>query len=59
MSAVGLYLGFVGVEGPEDCAFCALPRFRVVDTVDEEGETEDVGEEDELLRWKLRTWTDL
>jgi len=27
----------------------------MVDTIDEEGETEDVGEEDELLRWKLRT----
>jgi len=47
------------MEGPEDCAFCALRRFRMVDTIDEEGETEDVGEEDELLRWKLRTWTDL
>ncbi len=43
------------MEGPEDCAFCALRRFRMVDTIDEEGETEDVGEEDELLRWKLRT----
>jgi len=49
LGTVGLYLSFVGVEGPEDCAFCALRRFRVVDAVDEEGETEDVGEEDELL----------
>lgn len=37
------------VEGPEDGAFGAGGRFGVVDGVDEEGEAEDVGEEDEFL----------
>jgi hypothetical protein len=39
----------VGVEGAEDCAFGAGGGFGVVDGVDEEGEAEDVGEEDEFL----------
>ena len=47
--AVGYGFCFVGVEGAEDRAFCRGGRFRVVDCVDEEGEAEDVGEEDEFL----------
>ena len=49
LRAVGLGLGFVGVEGAEDCAFGAGGGFGVVDAVDEEGEAEDVGQEDEFL----------
>jgi len=41
--------GVVRVEGPQHGAFGRVRGFGVVDVVDEEGETEDVGEEDELL----------
>ena len=40
---------FVRVEGAEYSAFGGGGGFRVVDRVDEEGEAEDVGEEDEFL----------
>jgi len=39
----------VGMERPEDRAFGGVRGFGVVDRVDEEGETEDIGEEDEFL----------
>jgi hypothetical protein len=39
----------VGVEGAEDCAFGGRGGFGVIEGVDEEGEAEDVGEEDEFL----------
>jgi hypothetical protein len=39
----------VRVEGPEDGAFGAGGGFGVVDCVDEEGEAEDIGEENEFL----------
>jgi hypothetical protein len=41
--------GVVGVEGPEDGAFGGVWGFGVVDGVDEEGEAEDVGKENEFL----------
>lgn len=41
--------GFVGVEGAEDGAFGCVGGFGVGEGVDEEGEAEDVGEEDEFL----------
>ena len=41
--------GVVGVEGAEDGAFCRVGGFGMVDRVDEEGETDYVGEQDELL----------
>jgi hypothetical protein len=41
--------GVVGVEGPEDGAFGGAWGLGVVDGVDEEGEAEDVGEENEFL----------
>jgi hypothetical protein len=37
------------VEGAEHGAFCGVGRFGVVDSVNEEGEAEDVGEENEFL----------
>lgn len=37
------------MEGAEDRAFCRAGGFGVVDAVDEKGEAEDVGEEDEFL----------
>ena len=37
------------VERPENSPLGAGRWFRVVDTVDEEGQADDVGEEDELL----------
>jgi hypothetical protein len=40
------------VEGAEDGAFGRLRGFGVVDGVDEEGKTKDVGEEDEFLQSK-------
>jgi hypothetical protein len=43
----------MGMEGAEDGAFGGEGRFRVVDGVDEEGETEDVGEEDEFLSHRI------
>ena len=42
--------GLVGVEWAEHGSFGAVRWFRVVDAVNEQGETEDVGEEDELLQ---------
>lgn len=42
--------GVVGVEGAEDGAFGCGRRARVGDGVDEDGEAEDVGEEDEFLK---------
>jgi hypothetical protein len=47
--AVGDWGRLVRVEGPEDGAFGAGGGFGVVDCVDEEGEAEDIGEEDEFL----------
>lgn len=47
--AVGDRRGVVRVEGPQDGALGGVGRLGVVDAVDEEGEAEDVGEEDELL----------
>lgn len=47
--AVGLGEGFMGVEGAENGAFCAGGWFGVVDAIDEEGEADDVGEENEFL----------
>ena len=41
--------GFVGVERAEHGSFGAVRWFRVIDAVYEEGKTEDVREEDELL----------
>lgn len=37
------------VEGPQDGSLGAAGRFGVVDAVDEEGQAQDVGEEDEFL----------
>ncbi len=39
----------VGVKWAQDGAFCGVGGFGVVDSVDEEGEAEDIGEEDEFL----------
>ena len=47
--AVGHGFGFVGVERAKHGAFGGVGGFGVVDAVDEEGEAEDVGEEDEFL----------
>lgn len=54
--AVGHFLGVVGVEGAEHGALGAAGGLGVVDAVDEDGETEDVGEEDEFLgrRYSVR-----
>lgn len=41
--------GVVRVERAQDRAFGRAARFGVVDGVDEDGEAEDVGEEDEFL----------
>ena len=41
--------GFVRMEGPEDGAFGGVGGFGVVYGVDEEGEAENIGEEDEFL----------
>ena len=38
------------MEGTEDSAFGAVRGFRVVDTVDEEGEADYVREQDEFLQ---------
>lgn len=46
---VGEGRGVVCVEGAEDGAFRGVGGFRVVDAVDEEGEAQDVGEENEFL----------
>ena len=47
--AVGQDGRVVRVEGPQHGALGAPLGFGVVDAVDEEGEAEDVGEEDEFL----------
>lgn len=39
----------MGVEGVEDGVFGCVGGFGVVDVVEEEGEVEGVGEEDEFL----------
>lgn len=39
----------MAVEWAEDGAFRAGGRFGVIDCVDEEGETKDIGKEDEFL----------
>lgn len=54
LRAVGLGEGVVRVEGSEDRAFGAGGGFGVVDAVDEEGEAEDVGEENEFLVFFVR-----
>lgn len=50
--------GVVGVEGAEDGAFCAVGGFGVVEGVDEEGEADYVGEEDEFLGGVRFGWLD-
>lgn len=47
--ACGHLLRFMGVEGAQDGALRGALGLGVVDGVDEEGEAEDVGEEDEFL----------
>lgn len=48
-AAIGVCGRVMGVEGPEDCAFGAGGWFWVIDRVNEERETDYVGEEDEFL----------
>ena len=47
-------LRLVAVEWPENGAFSAGRRFGMIDCVDEEGEAEDIGKEDELLNLHIR-----
>lgn len=42
-------LGFVRVKGSKDGAFRAVLRFRMVDRVDQQRKTQDVGKQDKLL----------
>ena len=49
-------LRFVGMEWPEDGAFGGCGGFRVIDCVDEEGEAEDIGEEDEFLSFHVSNY---
>jgi hypothetical protein len=41
----------VGVEGTQNSTFCTGSGLWVIDTVDEERETNDIGEQDELLAY--------
>ena len=49
LGAIGAILGLMRVEGSENSPLGAGWRFGMVDAVDEEGEADDVGEEDEFL----------
>lgn len=48
--AIGERGGVVCVKGPQHGTLSGVWRLGVVDVVNEEGETEDIGEEDEFLR---------
>lgn len=47
--AIGQGRRVVRVEGPQEGALCGVGRLGVIYTVDQEGQAEDIGEEDEFL----------